>query len=67
MSETGVRFIYKEQNNKFSQDLEPEYVTFSKDEKKAYICLQVRISLGVFMMYRVNLEHIDLKPGIATA
>lgn len=45
LSETGVRFIYKEQNNKFSQDLEPEYVTFSKDEKKAYICLQVRISL----------------------
>lgn len=55
MSKTGVRFIYKEQNNKFSQDLEPEYISFSKDERKAYICLQVRFSSDFYI-------HIGLKP-----
>ncbi|XP_060075891.1 uncharacterized protein LOC132555559 [Ylistrum balloti] len=36
----GVRFVYRENNNSFSNDVEPEFITFSKDEKIAYVGLQ---------------------------
>ena len=41
LSKSGVRFVTKGQGTTFSQDLEPEYISYSSDETKAYICLQV--------------------------
>jgi len=38
----GLRFVYRENDNKFSNDVEPEYITYNKNETKAYVCLQVR-------------------------
>lgn len=58
LSKTGVRFVYKEQNNKFSQDLEPEYVAFSKDETKAYICLQENNAIAVVDLRTENITAI---------
>eukprot|EP00105_Crassostrea_gigas_P018589 XP_011436760.1 PREDICTED: mesenchyme-specific cell surface glycoprotein [Crassostrea gigas] len=58
LSKTGVRFIYKEQNNKFSQDLEPEYISFSKDERKAYICLQENNAIAVVDLGTENITAI---------
>ena len=37
----GLRFVYRENDNKFSNDVEPEYITYNKNETKAYVCLQV--------------------------
>ena len=37
----GARFVYRENNNTFAQDIEPEYVAFNADETIAYIGLQV--------------------------
>ncbi|XP_069134905.1 mesenchyme-specific cell surface glycoprotein-like [Argopecten irradians] len=36
----GARFVYRENNNSFSNDVEPEFITFSRDEKIAYVGLQ---------------------------
>ncbi|XP_053390949.1 uncharacterized protein LOC128553792, partial [Mercenaria mercenaria] len=41
LEKTGVRWIYKGDNNTFSNDIEPEYISFNVDESKAYIALQV--------------------------
>ena len=41
----GVRWVYRGEPgspNRLSEELEPEYVTLSKDETKAYVGLQVR-------------------------
>eukprot|EP00105_Crassostrea_gigas_P022106 XP_011441491.1 PREDICTED: uncharacterized protein LOC105338188 isoform X3 [Crassostrea gigas] len=40
LARSGVRYVYKENGNTLAQDLEPEHITFSADEKKAYISLQ---------------------------
>ncbi|XP_061189964.1 uncharacterized protein LOC133197774 isoform X2 [Saccostrea echinata] len=40
LARSGVRFVYKENGNTFAQDLEPEQITLSADEKKAYVTLQ---------------------------
>lgn len=58
LSKSGVRFIYKERNNRFSQDLEPEYITFSKDEKTAYICLQENNAIAVLDLETENITSI---------
>lgn len=58
LSKSGVRFIYKEHNNRFSQDLEPEYITFSKDEKTAYICLQENNAIAVVDLGTENITAI---------
>lgn len=42
LARSGVRYVYKENGNTLAQDLEPEHITFSADEKKAYISLQVQ-------------------------
>ena len=39
---TGVRFVYRANNNRLSNDLEPEYVAVDEENNKAYVCLQVR-------------------------
>ncbi|KAL3860619.1 hypothetical protein ACJMK2_010717 [Sinanodonta woodiana] len=36
----GVRHVFRENNNPFSNDVEPEQVTFNTEETKAYISLQ---------------------------
>lgn len=44
LAASGVRYIYQgttDNPNTFSNDIEPEYVEFNKDETKAYITLQV--------------------------
>ncbi|XP_033748424.1 mesenchyme-specific cell surface glycoprotein-like [Pecten maximus] len=43
---SGVRFVYRD-NNKFSNDLEPEYIAFNNDESIAYICLQENNAVAV--------------------
>ncbi|XP_048764908.2 mesenchyme-specific cell surface glycoprotein-like isoform X1 [Ostrea edulis] len=58
LSNSGVRFVYKYQNNSFSQDLEPEYVTYSKDEKKAYICLQENNAIAIVDLETENITSI---------
>ena len=37
----GLRFVNRKNGNLFSNDAEPEYITFNKEETKAYVCLQV--------------------------
>ncbi|XP_061188897.1 mesenchyme-specific cell surface glycoprotein-like [Saccostrea echinata] len=58
LSKYGVRFIYKENNNSFSQDLEPEYITYSKDEKKAYVCLQENNAIAEVDLETENITAI---------
>ena len=41
LSESGVRHVYRENNNPFSNDVEPEYIALNGDETKAYVVLQV--------------------------
>lgn len=36
----GVRYVYSENGNQFSQDLEPEYLAVDENAKKAYVILQ---------------------------
>ncbi|XP_038076297.1 uncharacterized protein LOC119744441 [Patiria miniata] len=49
--ERGVRWPYRgelsQSPTNFSQSMEPEYITFSKDETKAYICLQENNAIAV--------------------
>ncbi|XP_061188899.1 uncharacterized protein LOC133197075 [Saccostrea echinata] len=58
LSKSGVRFIYKENNNTFSQDVEPEYITYSKDERKAYICLQENNAIAEIDLETENITAI---------
>ena len=52
LEKTGVRWVYRGNNNTFANDIEPEYIAFNSDESKAYICLQVNfMNLSVLMMY----------------
>ncbi|CAL1535254.1 unnamed protein product [Lymnaea stagnalis] len=37
---TGVRFVYRENNNTFSADVEPEFIAFDDSGLKAYVVLQ---------------------------
>ena len=38
---TGVRWVYRGHNNKFSNDLEPKHVTLNVGNTKAYVGIQV--------------------------
>ncbi|XP_046549457.1 mesenchyme-specific cell surface glycoprotein-like [Haliotis rubra] len=40
LEQSGVRHVYRENNNPFSNDVEPEYVAINADDTKAYIMLQ---------------------------
>ncbi|XP_050413240.1 uncharacterized protein LOC126827745 isoform X3 [Patella vulgata] len=40
LEDQGVRFVYRENNNTFDRDVEPEYITYNTDESIAYIGLQ---------------------------
>ncbi|OWF56632.1 Mesenchyme-specific cell surface glycoprotein [Mizuhopecten yessoensis] len=57
---SGVRFIYRENNNSFSNDVEPEYITFNKDESVAYIALQENNAIAEVDM--ATLEITDIHP-----
>ncbi|XP_059168848.1 uncharacterized protein LOC131950653 isoform X2 [Physella acuta] len=37
---SGIRFVYRENNNTFSADVEPEYVAIDETGNKAYVVLQ---------------------------
>nr|UYM80488.1 shell protein 2B [Novocrania anomala] len=58
----GVRWVYRGQgtNNatRFSQDLEPEYITLSKDESMAYIALQENNAMAVLDMTTLEIKEI---------
>ena len=41
LSQSGVRWVYRGNGNKFSDNIEPEYITFNSDYTTAYIILQV--------------------------
>ncbi|XP_072174784.1 mesenchyme-specific cell surface glycoprotein-like [Diadema setosum] len=56
--ERGVRYLYK--NTTFSQNLEPEYIAFSSDDRTAYISLQENNAIAVIDL---NSEDIvDIYP-----
>ncbi|XP_033748422.1 mesenchyme-specific cell surface glycoprotein-like isoform X2 [Pecten maximus] len=54
----GARFIYRENNNTFSNDVEPEYITFNKDESVAYISLQENNAIAEVDMITQNITNI---------
>ncbi|OWF53101.1 Mesenchyme-specific cell surface glycoprotein [Mizuhopecten yessoensis] len=54
----GVRFIYRENNNSFSNDVEPEYITLNKDETVAYISLQENNAIAEVDIVNQNITHI---------
>ncbi|XP_078335166.1 uncharacterized protein LOC144626161 [Crassostrea virginica] len=58
LSKSGVRFVTKGQGTTFSQDLEPEYISYSSDETKAYICLQENNAIAVVDMQAENISAI---------
>ncbi|XP_062619483.1 uncharacterized protein LOC134281037 isoform X2 [Saccostrea cucullata] len=40
LARSGVRYVYTESGSTFAQDIEPEQITLSADEKRAYVTLQ---------------------------
>ncbi|XP_060067392.1 mesenchyme-specific cell surface glycoprotein-like [Ylistrum balloti] len=54
----GARFIYRENNNTFSNDLEPEYITFNKDESIAYLSLQENNAIAEVDVRTQNITNI---------
>ena len=44
LAQTGVRWVYRGGNTKFSDDLEPEYVTLNDDQTKAFVGFQVKFA-----------------------
>ncbi|KAL4216275.1 hypothetical protein ACF0H5_024000 [Mactra antiquata] len=58
LSQSGVRWIYRGNNNTFANDIEPEYITFNTDESKAYICLQENNAIAVVNMETNDIEEI---------
>ncbi|GFN86385.1 mesenchyme-specific cell surface glycoprotein [Plakobranchus ocellatus] len=48
---TGVRFVYTGNGNKFSNDLEPEYITIDESSNKAYAVFQENNAIA-----EINLE-----------
>ncbi|XP_048764949.2 mesenchyme-specific cell surface glycoprotein-like [Ostrea edulis] len=58
LSKSGVRFIHREKGNTFSQDLEPEYLSYSADERKAYVCLQENNAIAVVDLQTENITTI---------
>ncbi|KAK3085875.1 hypothetical protein FSP39_009900 [Pinctada imbricata] len=55
LEKAGARFVYRDNNNTFAQDLEPEYVSYNEDESKAYICLQENNAIA-----EVNLQTEEI-------
>ncbi|XP_033747043.1 mesenchyme-specific cell surface glycoprotein-like [Pecten maximus] len=56
----GARFVYRENNNSFSNDVEPEFITFSQDEKTAYVGLQENNAIAEVDI--VNEEILAIHP-----
>ncbi|XP_060074635.1 mesenchyme-specific cell surface glycoprotein-like [Ylistrum balloti] len=54
----GARFIYRENNNKFSNDVEPEYITFNTDESIAYVSLQENNAVAEVDLITLNITAI---------
>lgn len=54
----GARYIYRENNNPFSNDLEPEYVSLNKDDSVAYISLQENNAIAEVDLINKNITSI---------
>ncbi|XP_076449593.1 uncharacterized protein LOC143285995 isoform X2 [Babylonia areolata] len=47
LSASGVRWVYRGSGNNFSNNVEPEYVTFNHDYTTAFVCLQENNAIAV--------------------
>ncbi|XP_012936330.1 mesenchyme-specific cell surface glycoprotein [Aplysia californica] len=54
---SGVRFVYRD-NNSFSNDVEPEFVTLDEKSHTAYVCLQENNAIAVVDLTSENIEHV---------
>ncbi|XP_070192260.1 uncharacterized protein [Littorina saxatilis] len=58
LAQAGVRWVYRGSNNKFSDDVEPEYVTFNAEQTKAYIGLQDNNAIAVVDLAADNITSV---------
>ncbi|XP_041375490.1 mesenchyme-specific cell surface glycoprotein-like isoform X2 [Gigantopelta aegis] len=58
LEKTGVRFVYRENNNSFSNDVEPEYLAINKDSTTAYVGLQENNAIAVVDLTQMNITSI---------
>nr|XP_022337780.1 uncharacterized protein LOC111133576 isoform X2 [Crassostrea virginica] len=58
LARSGVRHVYKGNGNTLAQDLEPEHITYSADEKKAYVSLQENNAIAEIDMVTETISEI---------
>ncbi|XP_048764885.2 uncharacterized protein LOC125672707 isoform X2 [Ostrea edulis] len=58
LSKSGVRFVYKGNGNTLAQDLEPEHITLSADEKKAFVTLQENNAIAEVDLVREKITNL---------
>ncbi|XP_041376857.1 mesenchyme-specific cell surface glycoprotein-like [Gigantopelta aegis] len=58
LEKTGVRFVYRENNNSFSNDVEPEYLAINKDSTMAYVGLQENNAIAVVDLTQMNITAV---------
>ncbi|XP_070192207.1 mesenchyme-specific cell surface glycoprotein-like isoform X2 [Littorina saxatilis] len=58
LSEKGVRWVFRGNNNNFSDNIEPEYIAFNADYSTAYIALQENNAIAVVDMATDNITAI---------
>lgn len=58
MKPSGVRFVYTGNNNKLSNDLEPEYIVVDEETNKAYVILQENNALAEVDLTTRNITSI---------
>ncbi|XP_052059664.1 uncharacterized protein LOC127700287 [Mytilus californianus] len=54
----GLRFVHRVNNNNFSNDVEPECISYNKDYSKAYICLQENNAIAIVDIATETIEDI---------
>ncbi|XP_046549528.1 mesenchyme-specific cell surface glycoprotein-like [Haliotis rubra] len=55
---SGVRHVYQENNNPFSNDVEPEYVALNADDTVAYIVLQENNAVATVDLVSQNITGV---------